>query len=191
MYPNLFATSLHPRMRCLPTFKSRILDWLPIDIAAQTISELLIPQGSPSKKPKGKKKEQNQSYHISHEQDITYTVHNIVNPQPIPWSSLLSMIQSYAQTRPLEEVPISEWVERLTSLADDGLNANDLPGLRLLGFFERLAEEEENASGGGDKIFETAKTRELSPSLRDCGPICKEWIEKSLDVWKRDGFIKI
>lgn len=190
MYPSLFATAFHPRMRCLPTFTRRILDWIPIDIAAQTICDLLTPQGTTTKNPKGKEKQAEQDHNI---QESPYTVHNIVNPTPIPWSTLLSIVQSSIDpsATPLEEIPIADWVQRLTALADEGLTASDLPGLRLLGFFERLADEERHSAGGGDKAFETAATRRLSPALRDCGPICKEWIEGSLNVWRKDGFVNI
>jgi hypothetical protein len=194
MYPSLLATAFHPRMRCLPTFTSRILDWIPIDVAAQTISDLLVPHGNTTKTSKGKgKHDDQQAKEDSNFQESIYTVHNIVNPTPIPWSTLLSIIQSSIKisSTPLEEIPIADWVHRLTALADEGLKAIDLPGLRLLGFFERLAEEERHSAGGGDKAFDTAETRKLSPALRDCGPICREWIEGSLDVWRRDGFVSI
>ena len=101
------------------------------------------------------------------------------------------MLQSSIKSGPVEEVQISEWVRRLTSLADEGLTTIDLPGLRLLGFFERLAEEDTGEGNGRDKIFETGYTREMSPALRDCGPVCKEWIQSMLDAWKRIGFIDV
>jgi hypothetical protein len=188
MYPILIATSFHPRMRCIPTFASRSVDWLPVDVAAQCISQLLLSQRNNAKIARGKHKQQ-QQYREVDEEENTYTVHNIVNPERIPWSSLLSIIQSSMTGGPVEEIPISEWVRRLTSLADQGVTVTDLPGLRLLGFFERMAEEEDG--GAADKVFETGRSRELSSALRECGPVCKEWLERTLKVWREDGFLKI
>ena len=185
MYPILFATSFHPRMRCIPTFASRSVEWLPIDVAAQTISQLLLPQ-----KAKGKEKQELERGDANTPEN-TYIVNNIVNPTPIPWSSLLSILQSSISPAggPLEEISISEWVRRLTALADEGgLKASDLPGLRLLGFFERMADEEE---GSREILFETGGTMSLSPALRECGPLCKEWIDGTLKVWRTEGFVNI
>jgi hypothetical protein len=174
MYPILFATSFHPRMHCIPSFESKCVDWLPIDIAATVISELLFPQDESAKSATAiQDKEKND----------TYTVHNIVNPNPIPWSSLISMLRSSAGTH-VEEVPMTEWVRRLTALADEGLAASEIPGLRLLGFFERMASEEE-----GSKDFETGRSREHSRALRECGAVCREWIDANVKVWKGDGFL--
>lgn len=189
MYPILFATSFHPRMHCIPTFTSRSVDWVPIDVAAHCISELLFQEESTKRKTKGKQKQTQESKDLEDGGSV-YTVHNIVNPHPISWPSLLSILQSSIKCGPIEEVPISEWVRRLNSLVDEGLTATDLPGLRLLGFFERLAEDE-GEGGGRERIFETGKTREMSHSLRDCGPVCKEWIQSMLDVWRRNGFIDV
>jgi thioester reductase-like protein len=164
MYPILFATSFHPRMRCIPTFPTRPVDWVPIDTAARTISQLLLL--SPKSPP-------------HHQHNPPYTVHNIVNPHPISWPALLSILN-----HPLQEIPMKDWVRRLTILANDGLaaDADAVPGLRLLGFFERMATDARGA------VFETARTRELSPALRACGPVCKEWIDANLETWRRDGF---
>lgn len=109
---------------------------------------------------------------------------------------------------------MTEWVKKLASLADSPV-ANEIHGLRLLGFFEDMALVEDGAaaaiaqngvvggscSGGlgdgekkngeekGDLIFETQKTREISRSLRECGPFCGEWMEGNVGVWRESGFL--
>lgn len=212
MYPILIATSFHPRMRCFPTFRNRSVDWVPVDVAASCISELILPRNTTTntqeKENQNEKQKQN-----THDEDKDkdedkykaveeppYTVHNITNPHPIPWPSLLSLLQSKLPQAQLKEIPIKEWVRRLTRLADEGVTGTELPGLRLLGFFERLAEEEVEGEGGGGKgkrrgdsavVFETMKTRERSPALRDCGPVCEEWIGRTVDGWRGSGFLRI
>jgi hypothetical protein len=184
MFPMLFATSFHPSMRCFPVFPKRSIDWIPVNVAAQAISELLVPeQGCAMETGTGGDVEGGPTTHD------TYRVHNIVNPHPIPWSSLISMVQSssFVSDHQLEEVSMKEWVRRLSVLADEGLSGKEVPGLRLLSFFEKMANEEDEEN----KSFDTGKTREMSVSLRECGAVCAEWVHTSLEVWRKDGFLQI
>ena len=73
---------------------------------------------------------------------------------------------------------MEEWVRRLNAQAEKKLSPDELPGLRLLQFFERMVEEK-----SGSKVFETTKTVETSKSLRDLGPFSAEWLEKSFEAW--------
>ena len=77
---------------------------------------------------------------------------------------------------------MKEWVARLEKL---GETREDVPGLRLLGFFEGMAEGEEE-----NKKFETKKTQGVSTALRECGPFCGEWLRGNVGVWREIGFLK-
>jgi thioester reductase-like protein len=155
--PILLATSKH--MGALPLLERRAVDWVPVDVAASTITELLLPDKASS--------------------PVTYEVHNIVNPHPIPWSTFLSLLQSSSlslDSSKLDEVSMAEWVRRLNVLADDGADVEAAPGLRLLSFWESMVRESES------KVFDTVKTREMSESLRTLGPFCREWLEANLNA---------
>ena len=166
MWPIMFATSFHARMKCIPVFEEKMVDWIPVDVAARSIGEVLL---------------------SSREVEDGYKVHNIVNPNSIPWSDLLPMLQVSDKTSELEILPMSEWVARLSALSSE-LSPDELPGLKLLQFFENMAASEVE---GGEKsiVFETGKTRSVSEALRECPPFCREWIERSLEVWKENGFL--
>jgi thioester reductase-like protein len=164
MWPILFATSAHPDIHALPRFEKKSVDWIPVNIAASTIYDILL---SSTSTPKGE-----------------YNVHNITNPHPIPWSSLLCMLQPSLSSH-LEIVSMREWVSRLNGLADRGVDAKDVPGLRLLQFFENMANDDDEES----KVYETEKTRAVSGSLRECGAFCGEWIDGNMRVWREMRFL--
>jgi hypothetical protein len=166
-------------MTALPRFEAKSVDWIPVDIAASTISDILLtPKPKATSMTKGEGGE--------------YNVHNITNPHPIPFSSLLTMLQSsLSSSHPsnpstLEIISMKEWVARLNTLADKGTDPAEVPGLKLLQFFENMADEDE----GESKIFETEKTRVVSGALRDCGAFCGEWIEDNVRVWREGGFLR-
>jgi hypothetical protein len=182
MWPILFVTSANIEMNALPRFEGKSVDWIPVDIAASTISEILLaPKPKPTSMSKGEGGE--------------YNVHNITNPHPIPFSSLLTMLQpllsSSNHPHPLEIIDMKAWVARLNSLVDRGMDPVEVPGLRLLQFFENMAAEEgEGDVEGKVLLFETEKTRGVSASLRDCGAFCGEWIEGNVKVWREGGFLR-
>jgi thioester reductase-like protein len=170
MWPIMFATSFHPGMKCIPVFADKVVDWIPVDVAAKSISEVLL--SSAKSQP---------------EEENKYSVHNVVNPHSIPWTDLVTMLQaSSSNSGKLEVVSMTEWVSRLSALSST-LSPDELPGLKLLQFFEIMAESE--GEGEQLRLFETEKTRGISEGLRECQPFCQEWIEGNLKVWKEKGFL--
>ena len=170
MWPIMFATSFHPGMKCIPAFADKVVDWIPVDVAAKSISEVLI--SSAKSQP---------------EEDNKYSVYNIVNPHSIPWSELITMLQASSyNSGKLEVVSMTEWVSRLSALSST-LSPDELPGLKLLQFFENMAGSE--GEGEQFRLFETEKTMGISEGLRECKPFCREWIEGNLKVWKEKGFL--
>lgn len=170
MWPIMFATSFHPGMRCLPELPGQMVDWIPVDVAAGAIAELLV-SGSEFGKADGEGEKGGQKYEV----------HNITNPHPIPWTDLGSMLQRIS---PVEQVPMSTWVARLNALADAGTTPEQVPGLKLLQFFENMVSDTEES-----KLFETAKSEGISESLRGCPAFCQEWLDGNVRMWKETGFM--
>lgn len=77
---------------------------------------------------------------------------------------------------------MKEWVRRLNAQAEMKVSPEELPGLRLLQFFEKMVDEK-----GGSKVFETTKTVDVSKSLRELRPFCEEWLERSFEAWGMRG----
>lgn len=172
MWPIMFATSAHPSINALPLFPGKMVDWVPVDVAASTISDILL--------------------HPPNSQEATYSVHNIVNPHPIRWEELVGMFHASSllgsgKEETMEEVDMKEWVHRLTTLANSDADSKDVPGLKLLQFFENMLNEEEGHVVS--KLFETMKTRGVSRALRECSGMRQEWIDANVARWRERGFL--
>ncbi|KUJ08437.1 acetyl-CoA synthetase-like protein, partial [Mollisia scopiformis] len=163
MWPIMFATSAHTTVSAIPDFKDKVVDWVPVDVAAATVMDVLL---------------------ADEEGREEYTVHNIVNPKPVSWSALVDMMK-VAVGKQIVVVGMREWVRRLSVLAEKGVSPDEVPGLRLLPFFEGMVVEEE----GEEKTFETGKTRETSENLRVCEAFNQQWVDGNLRVWRELGFL--
>ena len=162
-------------MRCIPSFEGKVVDWIPVDVAARCIGEVLLCRS------RGGEEE---------ERKDNYAVHNIVNPSSVPWSDLIPMLERSANAPTLEVVSMTAWVARLSALSTN-LSPDELPGLKLLQFFENMAleEETEGKKGGKGRVFKTEKTRAVSKALGECRPFSMEWLQRNFEVWRDSGFL--
>lgn len=174
MWPIVFATCA--KLGAVPDLPGTMVDWIPVDVAGQSIVEILTHRQHPTSG--------------ADERGHAYTVHNIVNPHCLPWSDVVAMLQSSDIARKgkkLRQVSMVEWVGLLNKAADEGMSADELPALRLLGFFEEMAA---GTSKSEDSIkFETAGSQEISPALAACEGYQAQRLAASVRKWKEDGFI--
>ena len=211
MWPIMFATSFHPSMNALPLFPERKVDWIPVDIAAATITDILLSDVE--------RIQDVDATEVNENAQELYNVHNIVNPHSIPWSSLIAMLQSQRQNnittnssppQLLQEISMKEWTRRLVALSTSPSpspspapspslstspsslpQTQPIPGLRLLQFFEDMAAAEGDGKGEASKVFETGKTRRISEALRGCEGFKEEWVRANLEVWRDSGFLSL
>ncbi|KAH7370594.1 male sterility protein [Rhexocercosporidium sp. MPI-PUGE-AT-0058] len=204
MWPIMFATSFHPDVGALPLFEGKSVDWIPVDIAAGTIVEVLLQDSEGG--VAGEKQDAGRG------EGGNYDVHNIVNPHSISWSTLVDMLQDSRRKNgqeKLQEISMREWTKRLVALSSSTTTMSKqdkqpLPGLRLLQFFEDMAAAESGEAntkdddvkggenqGGGEKskVFQTDKTRGMSSSLRECEVFNGEWVAAYLRGWREGGFL--
>ena len=177
-------------MSALPLFEGKSVDWIPVDVAAGTIVDILL---------QGRKQEVLAGKEEAEEVKEMYNVHNIVNPHTIPWSSLVDMLQTSRQNNSqekLQEISMKEWTNRLVGLSSSTMpnQTTPLPGLRLLQFFEDMAasertESEKAGQANQSKVFQTEKTRGISESLRGCEVFNGECVEAYVRVWREGGFL--
>lgn len=138
-------------LHALPSLPSTTVNWLPVDVCASSITSALFTATTTTEPP-------------------AYTVHNLVNPSTISWSTFLSALAaattsqsspSGPSTPAFETVSIRDWVTMLEKAADDDEGRQhgeeeEVPGLKLLGFFQDMAagsagsaESAESVDGGG------------------------------------------
>jgi len=169
MWPILFSISLHPQIQAFPSMPNELVDWIPVNIAASCISSLLL---APS--------------------ETTYSVHNIVNPHPITWDSMLSLLQTCTSLLPI--MPVKEWTKRLAEVVETMESETEVPvrGLTLPSFFEEMTKQQDRGVSGSlvkAKVFETKKTEGVCAELRDCRAVDGEWVERWVGSWRKEGFV--
>jgi len=211
MWPIMFASSAHPAINALPELHGKSIDWIPVDIAASGVADILLASASalasqaqsqdgiPQQKATTTRGEANVNVENelgnadaekqSGEPEDNYRVHNIVNPHPIRWSELLAMLQKSAPSLQLASIPMKDWVGRLNAVADasspsSSSSLSEVPGLRLLQFFEDMVDDTSES-----KVFETKKSEVISAALRSCPAFCQEWIDDNVRVWRESGFL--
>lgn len=158
MFPIMISTGLG-HLNAMPRLGQRV-DWLPVDVCAEAVSTLLLGQ-------------------IKGEQG--YELHNLVNPAAMSWEQFLDGLEE-ASGIAFERVSMPEWVQRLQTVCEE---KPEVPGGKLLGFFEEMAEAKEE----GDVVFDTRKTKKLVPRLRGCGKVDVELMRLYLAKWRENGFI--
>ncbi|KAI7349865.1 hypothetical protein D0862_12956 [Hortaea werneckii] len=164
MFPIMINTGLH-HLNAMPTLDGQLVDWLPVDTCAASIDSLLtaIPQPEPLDSA-----------------DVAGTslrshLHNLVNPKVLPWDKFLDVLAD-ASGIDFDRVPMSEWVVRLQAQGENGV---EVPGTRLLSFFQDMA------SGDGDSgpVFSTQKTCRYAPVLANVGTIDVQLMKSYLEKW--------
>ena len=142
-----------------------IVDWIPIDILSDIITELAL---QPSAASAGK------TYHA-------------VNPCPTTWAALLPHVLD-ALGPTVQAIPFPEWVKRLRASAEGTASEGDLasnPAVKLMEFYESLLSEESSLPS-----LETEKTKEASQTLRDLNPVQGEWMVRWIEQWEKDSVDK-
>ncbi|KAK5113162.1 hypothetical protein LTR85_010980 [Meristemomyces frigidus] len=158
MFPLMITSGA--QMKAMPVLDQKV-DWLPVDVCARSISLLLTSGPAVSE----------------HIPGARCSVNNLVNPAVISWKEFLDVLDQASNTT-FERVPMPEWVARLQSLSEQ--NA-DVPGAKLLGFFEDMARDE----GSPGPSFSTAFTQRVVPEFGSAVPIDVPLMRSYLSRWKR------
>ncbi|KAF5685593.1 nonribosomal peptide synthetase [Fusarium circinatum] len=159
-YPLLLSTS--KITGCLPDLPNEVLNWLPVEQAAQAVIEIAFTNSKGSKTP----------------------VYHVLNPHTAPtWKDMLDLLAASNEGPEFEIVSSLEWLERLEkALSDDSANH---PSQALLGLWKRsYAQHKENYSAKEDQegsLFDVAQTQKVSASIRDLKPLTRERLIKT---WK-------
>lgn len=137
------------------------MDWIPVDILADAITEALLPSPSPKKTSK------------------TRYMH-FVNPMKAYWSDMAHEISSKLDSsRNLEVVTFTDWLDSLAQASETLTIIDDIPAVKLLDFLREMAHHSvERAS------FETKDTTCFSPTLNRMPPVSIEWMDRWLNQWR-------
>ncbi|KAF3049355.1 putative secondary metabolism biosynthetic enzyme [Didymella keratinophila] len=134
------------------------VDWVPMDVAAGAVIDVAT---TPSNEP-------TQVFHLT-------------NPRTTSWSELYPVIQEFYKDAgvKIEVVEYGAWVDELKQIPQTKENAERVPGLKLLEFYESLRPE----TGMGLPALETTRTEGASKTLRDVGSVNEGVMRKWLGQW--------
>jgi thioester reductase-like protein len=148
-------------------FSSTAIQWIPSDIAAQAIHDILANRSSQQ-----------------------YSVYNVANPHPIPWSQLVPMLQKAKVFSPsVRLTSLDEWIAELEMLATQSANERPIEAVALLPFFKVSAQEARASGNSETRKFITEKGVRASRALETCPEFNERWMQLSVDAWRRSGFL--
>ncbi|KAJ6015621.1 NRPS-like enzyme [Penicillium herquei] len=156
-FPSLIRSSR--TMRRIPSSLGSLhVDWLPIDVAARAMTEII----------------QNRR-----QKDRTeFMVYHITNPNVVDWGDLVDLV---ARACNAKAVLLAEWVQELESrVADKTANLDDIPAAGLLDYFRFLVAKQDSPKLKLD--VQNAKME--SPTLRNVGSVDENLMNNWLRQWK-------
>lgn len=142
------------------------MSWIPVDILAAIIVELVSNDCVHSQNPqKESGKAWTKYYHLE-------------NPHQEKWSTLVPAIQEHFAKVPLQVVGLDDWVEKLeaSGKAPDA-DATQNPGLKLLEMFQGLRAAKESV------ILDTKLTQARSKIMQDLPPVNEDSMRLWLEQW--------
>ncbi|KAI1064236.1 hypothetical protein LB506_007826 [Fusarium annulatum] len=159
-YPLLLSTS--KITGCLPDLANEVLNWLPVEQAAQAVVEIASTSSN----------------------DLGTPVYHVLNPHTTPiWKDMLGWLAASNEGPEFEIVSSSEWLERLEKALSD--NSANHPSQALLGLWKQsYSKDMDNSITREDQEgspFDVAQTQKVSASIRDVKPLTRERLIKT---WK-------
>lgn len=137
------------------------MDWIPVDILADSLTETLLCDSPPKRT------------------DKTRYMH-FVNPRKAYWSDMAHVISSKLEPhRKLEVVTLGDWLDSLAQASDKLMEIDNIPAIKLLDFLRDMAHHSIKRSS-----FLTRDTECFSPTLNKLLPVSIEWMEHWLNQWK-------
>jgi hypothetical protein len=139
------------------------VSWIPVDILATIITELIS---------------KDCLLDIEDNEGAWTRYYYLTNSHHVKWATLIPTIQNYFAKEPLNVVGLEEWVIELAASGKmRDADAAENPGLKLLHMFQGL--------GGlqGNLILETEHTRERSTAMQGLQPMNQNWMRLWLEQW--------
>ncbi|KAG9185655.1 hypothetical protein G6011_06986 [Alternaria panax] len=136
------------------------VDWVPMDIAAGTVIDIANATYS--------EPEPTQVYHLA-------------NPHTTTWNELYPVIQDYFGqdgNTGIDIVEYSDWINELARMPQTKENAERVPGLKLLDFYESLRIEDM-----GLPTLQTRRAEAASSTLREAKAVDAGVVRKWLRQW--------
>ena len=169
--PSLVISS--QTVRALPNSLGRMdqVDWVPVDLLADSISELLDNgQAWDRSEDRGERKQS--------------SVFHVVNPKAIPWAELLPSLK--VQMGMDQTVPLRDWIDLVRQGPEEDSSTHRNPARKILQFYEALADTADDGSGSSRPArerFELGNMARCSDTFKNLRPVSGEWLTKWASQW--------
>ena len=174
--PSLVISS--QTVRALPGSLGRMdqVDWVPVDLLAESISELLDNWEAWDGGEDRGEREQSSVFHV-------------VNPNAVAWAKLLPSLK--AQTGVGQIVSLKDWIDLVRQGPEEDSSMHRNPARKILQFYEALADTaggcSETGGPAGTQVsqgrFELGKMARCSDTFRKLQPVSGEWLTKWATQW--------
>lgn len=160
-FPALLKSSQY--VGALPDIRGSV-SWLPVDCAAESLSQLLLAPAS----------------------EITKMVYHLENPIRQSTLEIMAIVASRLGLQGEKLLPFAEWLDKVCAAREESgegvLNPN--PANKLAGFFKKDFERM------GDVVMDTTAARRVSPTLARMDALGADVIAMYIDYWKRCGYLR-
>ncbi|KAL8728043.1 MAG: hypothetical protein Q9166_005643 [cf. Caloplaca sp. 2 TL-2023] len=155
-WPLMLSTA--PVLHALPDLGAQVLDWLPVDSAAEAVLQV-----ADAMKGKTGMREGCEVYHI-------------LNPSTITtWSDLLQCIKINSPELKIEILPPRRWLYKLEGFE------GELPAKKLLGLWKGAFAREKDGQDNQRITFDVSISQVMSATMRDVKPLDEEFLGR---MWK-------
>ncbi|KAJ8104552.1 hypothetical protein ONZ43_g7796 [Nemania bipapillata] len=150
--PALINSSV--RLGCFPsTFPSRDhVDWLPVDKVARVLVEIL----------------ESATATLEISTKGTLPVYHVANPHAISWGNIVPWAVDGLKLKP---VSFAEWLGKLDSCDEPLEHVEKNPAVKLIEFYR-----EAGKTSRAQRRMMTWKATQASKTLREIGPVNREWM---------------
>ena len=149
------------------------IDWIPVDVLAQVLVELMLLPPDKLAQNKGTKKDEPAVWHI-------------VNPETISWTTLLPAVQASLGAQ-AEVEDFVDWVDALKASATRESVMQDVeinPAVKLVRFFEDVQDKAVRFPKASSATLDTFVTVKSSRTLGSLPPVTPEWMELWMQQWQ-------
>ncbi|KAH8103378.1 hypothetical protein BXZ70DRAFT_1055180, partial [Cristinia sonorae] len=160
---------------CLPDLPGDV-SWFAMDTICHTILDVL---------------------HL-HERRNLPELMNVVHPRPTPWHNIMEDLNdAFGLGNSLPLIPFEQWTTKVEEMAVNptGSDLQDVPAIKLLQFLRQVVHSSVSESSRslrdaeGFPKYDTARARQVSPSLRHTAPLGRDQVKMWVSYWRSKDFL--
>lgn len=146
------------------------VDWIPVDLLADSIGELLD-------------NEQVWDPKAGRGYTTQCSVFHVINPASVPWAQLLPSLK--AKLGMEKTVSLKDWIELVRQGPEEDSTTRRNPARKILQFYESLANTTDSESGSGQprQRFELGNMARCSETFKHMRPVSEKWLDQWASQW--------